>query len=137
MSTRSNIGVIHADETVTMIYCHSDGYLDGVGETLLEYYTEPEKVFQLIDLGSISQLGEEIGEKHDFDSHSHSSSWCLAYGRDRGEDGTEAMTYKNKELAKKEMEEYLYLFNPSTKEWIVSDHEEPFVALTKELVESQ
>ena len=33
MSTRSNIGIINADGSVTAIYCHNDGYPSGVGKT--------------------------------------------------------------------------------------------------------
>lgn len=86
------------------IYCHSDGYLRGVGVTLLAHYSTPEKVAQLIALGDLSALGEEIGEKHDFDwRHTGRPSgesfdamvarwqadprarYCRAYHRDRGE----------------------------------------------------
>jgi hypothetical protein len=47
------------------IYCLWDGYLEGVGAILQQYYTDPTKLDQLIRLGDISSLGAEIGERHD------------------------------------------------------------------------
>lgn len=56
MSTRSRIGVLEADGTVTSIYCHFDGYLRGVGATLLESYSDGRKVRALMRRGCISVL---------------------------------------------------------------------------------
>ena len=36
MSTRSYIGKKHNDDTFTAIYCHFDGYPEGVGQTLVD-----------------------------------------------------------------------------------------------------
>lgn len=124
MSTRSLIGRQNADGSISAIYCHSDGYLEGVGQNLVQYWTDPAKVDALIQLGSLSSLGREIGEQHDFDSHSdwrtddantpRGKGWCLAYGRDRGEDNTEAVTYTSREDFYRQGAEYwaehLYLF---------------------------
>jgi hypothetical protein len=88
MSTRSLIGLLNADKSVTHIYCHFDGYPDGVGQTLLDHYTDFRKIKELIALGDLSILGSEIGERHSFDGHHNNevaSTWCLAYGRDRNE----------------------------------------------------
>ena len=41
------------------IYCHFDGYIAGVGKTLLNHYTDPEKVNDLMRLGDLSSLGKE------------------------------------------------------------------------------
>lgn len=104
MSTRSAIGRLNADGTVHAIYCHFDGYPEGVGVKLARHYQDAAKVDQLIGLGDLSSLGSEIGEKHDFDWKSgyyHRDAYaetkndprnamCRAYGRDRGERGTEA-----------------------------------------------
>lgn len=83
MATRSTIAKLNPDGTVTSIYCHWDGYPDGVGATLEEHYTDLAKIRQLLALGDISILAEEIGEQHDFDNPT--DGWTLAYGRDRGE----------------------------------------------------
>jgi hypothetical protein len=58
MATRSRIAIENQDGTVTSIYCHFDGYIDGVGKILQENYNTREKMEQLIDLGDISSLGK-------------------------------------------------------------------------------
>ncbi len=84
MSTRSRIAVKQEDGSYTSIYCHFDGYPTGVGKILTTFYTDPAKVEQLIELGSLSSIGPEIGAQHPFDDDSGIySTWCRAYGRDR------------------------------------------------------
>ena len=83
MATRSTIAMEFNDGTVKQVYCHWDGYLAGVGKTLVEHYTSPEKVDALLNEGSISVLGQEIGEKHSFDGGNNDV--CTFYTRDRGD----------------------------------------------------
>lgn len=45
MSTNSTISIKRADGTQTSIYCHWDGYIEGVGVTLQLAYNTAEKVF--------------------------------------------------------------------------------------------
>ena len=85
MATRSLIGKLNSDNTVNYIYCHWDGYPSHNGAILHEHYNTPEKVDTLLALGDLSSLGNEIGEKHDFDNKPN-KDWCTAYGRDREED---------------------------------------------------
>ena len=93
MSTRSTIA-IEQDGKVTAIYCHFDGYKEGVGATLENYYQDKEKIQQLMDLGNLSALSREIGDKQDFNNREdNNEDWCLAYGRDRGETGQEARVF--------------------------------------------
>lgn len=80
MATRSTIALEFDDGTVKQIYVHWDGYLAGNGETLLNNYKTPEAVSELISMGNISSLSENI-EKTVF------------YGRDRGETGEEPNNY--------------------------------------------
>ena len=89
MATRSRIGYQYEDGSIKSIYCHFDGYPSYVGKMLEEHYSNPQKIRELIELGDISQLKPEIGEKQDFNNPT-SKDWCLAYGRDRGEEGCEA-----------------------------------------------
>lgn len=107
MSTRSNIAIENEDGTVTFIYCHFDGYLDGVGQVLYEDYQDAEKIRQLMALGDISSLESEIGEKHDFDTRDQNQT--TAYGRDRGETGTEANTCSLTELLE-DHQEFFYVY---------------------------
>ena len=95
MSTRSCIGFVGRDDSGTVasvrgVYCHWDGYLEWNGRILAEHYDTAEKVNALLDLGYISVLRNEIGEKHDFenfdrDAPQRVNGWTTAYRRDRGE----------------------------------------------------
>lgn len=63
MATRSFISKRNQDAgSYDGVYCHWDGYPDGVGATLKEYYTTSKKVEALIDGGSISELGSTVEE---------------------------------------------------------------------------
>ena len=79
------------------IYCHSDGYPPHHWPMLTRHYMDKAKVAELIALGDLSCLGEEIGERHDFDSRQswpkEAERWCLAYKRDRAEDDVEPQTH--------------------------------------------
>lgn len=88
MATRSTIAR-KVGEQIQSIYCHWDGYPRHAGRILEEHYTTPEKIDALMALGDLSVLGAEIGSKKDFDNDALDDE-CLAYGRDRGEQGTEA-----------------------------------------------
>jgi hypothetical protein len=72
MATRCRIAIENESGIVKSIYCHFDGYIDGVGKVLFEHY-DKEKLEKLIELGDISVLGT-------------STENTIAYCRDRGED---------------------------------------------------
>lgn len=80
MSTNSIIGVMHGDRC-KYIYCHWDGYLSHNGKILLEHY-DSAKANQLVALGNLSILAQDIGNKHPFDNHAEFDNMCLFYGRD-------------------------------------------------------
>lgn len=98
MSTRARIG-IPTPEGVESIYVHFDGYPEGVGEKLATHWVTSDKVRELIDLGDLSILGEDVGEKHPFHiDHGTQATeaelrMCLAYGRDRGEQDVGSKTH--------------------------------------------
>lgn len=115
MSTRSRIGIANEDGTVTSIYCHYDGYPQHNGKILTKHWTDTGKVRQLMSLGDISVLSKEIGEQQDFNDRSN-KDWCLAYGRDRGEPGTEAMEHHSIPYFLYNGGEYNYLFSEG--KWI-------------------
>jgi len=120
MATRSNIAYKTPEGKIRSIYCHWDGYPEHNGEMLNRYYTDPAKVAALIELGSLSSLRPELGEKQDFDDRSsQKDDWCLAYHRDRGEQLV-ISEYDDIPSWIEDMEEYAYLFDG--KEWIVNDH---------------
>jgi hypothetical protein len=109
MATRSYIGVRNLDASVDYIYCHFDGYPDHNGKILTEHYADMDKVNALMKLGDLSVLGEQIGEKHDFNKRTR--GWCLAYGRDRGESNVSVRTGNYKELINDQNVDYVYVFD--------------------------
>lgn len=129
MGTRSRIGVMHGN-LVKSIYCHWDGYLEGVGETLLEHY-DSAGANHLVALGDMSSLQADIGEKHAFskyDEHNvevrvHNDNWCVFYGRDRGEKGVEHKVAHSFEELLEQCDncgaEYYYIMRDGT--WYVGD----------------
>jgi hypothetical protein len=128
MGTRSSIA-IKTEDGIKAIYCHWDGYVDHNGKILKEFYNTTDKVKELIALGDLSSLGTEIGDVHPFDKKHEepeldlTNNWCMAYGRDRGETGTEAQTFESiSNWVEAEAErwcEYFYLFDGQ--DWIVSN----------------
>jgi len=113
MATRSTIGMVQEGGTIRSIYCHFDGYPKGVGVTLKNCYNDTITIENLLDLGDLSVLDVEIGEKQDFDQRTEGH--CLFYGRDRGEDGIDALVHANVEewlgFRKGNCCEYGYLWN--------------------------
>lgn len=87
MSTNGIIAMQREDGSIEGIYCHWDCHLEGVGRTLLGHY-DLEKTRKLMDLGSLSSLGEEIdppeGAEHSYDHPFPGVT--IAYHRDRGEE---------------------------------------------------
>lgn len=92
MGTRSRIGIVNGDATITSIYCHWDGYPECVGHKLINNYQTTDRVRDLVALGDLSSLGDKIGEKIDFENCGARSDQCVAYLRDRGEH-TPALTH--------------------------------------------
>tara|TARA_R100000231_G_C5310219_1_gene160210 strand:- start:126 stop:572 length:447 start_codon:yes stop_codon:yes gene_type:complete len=72
MSTRSRIAIQKEDGGVASIYCHFDGYINGVGKTLKKHYNDEEKATNLIEGGDISVL--------------KNSTDTTVYYKDRGDD---------------------------------------------------
>ena len=117
MSTRAAIGMRLADGTIKAIYCHNDGYPGWTGAILGGWYTDPQKVKALIDLGSLSILGEKLepapGAPHTYDNPQ--ADVTIAYHRDRNDPLQPAVSFASiEEYVAKTPEdfwaEYLYLF---------------------------
>ena len=120
MATRSRIGLKLDDGTIKQVYCHWDGYVEGVGLTLVENYNTIDKVEELINLGDISSLGFKLStdEPHTFDNPAQGVT--VAYNRDRGESGVEAQTLTMDEwmsVAYSSPIDFYYLFSDG--EWWV------------------
>ena len=112
MSTNCSIGILNEDKSVSFIYCHFDGYIEGAGLKLYKCYTSSQKINELIKLGDVSSIGEYIGIKHDFNNCPNDI--CNFYGRDHGEtnvDSINIMTEKEYwDPTDYDHEEYQYLF---------------------------
>jgi hypothetical protein len=120
MATRSNIAMKTKDGKIVSVYCHWDGYVANNGRILLENYADISKIEALVALGSISSLGEQIGEQQDFmDRDTQKDEWTLFYSRDRGEQ-LSIQEYADIPSWIADMEEYAYLWNGT--EWLVNDH---------------
>lgn len=62
MSTRSNIMYQQQSGEVLSAYCHMDGYLTGVGKSLLTYYNNDKMAHKLVANGYISSICPTIDE---------------------------------------------------------------------------
>jgi len=114
MSTRCRIAYRRPDNTVVSIYCHHDGYPDGVGQMLKDFYTDSDIIEQLMALGDLSSLGEKpVSDPKAWTDHTIDTTKCVAY-KDRGENTpaqvhTGLKEYLN-DLKDGLQEEYNYLF---------------------------
>ena len=130
MATRSYIGVKNTNGTVDYTYCHFDGYPEHNGKILTENYTSMDKVKALMELGDLSILGGEIGEKQDFNNRStQNSNWCLAYGRDRGEKNVSVKTGDYNKLIKDQSVDYVYIFDGEYWECFSTDNSSVLINL--------
>jgi hypothetical protein len=138
MATRSAIGIKHGDR-IKSIYAHWDGYIEHTGAILHVYYQDSIKVNKLISMGDMSNIGADIGEKHDFDKPAEympdgTAEQCTFYNRDRGEDApfesfdTEANFLDYYDACGCE---YYYLYDHGV--WYVSKYREEFKPLHEEL----
>lgn len=117
MATRSNIGIEYPNGRIVFVYCHFDGYLEGNGQVLFDNYKNAESVEELIALGEISALGNDISSTKD-------------YHRWRGEE-IHIRETKDRDSAKQQ--EYCYIFSVKDKQWYVKGHECDWTPLEKAL----
>ena len=121
MATRSTIAIKEEDGKVKGIYCHWDGYINSNGKILMNHYSDVDKIRQLINIGDLSSLDKEIGEKHDFDKPPEGV--CNFYSRDWEEENTdpieaESLTDFYKKGGK---EEYNYVYSVKDGQWYVDN----------------
>ena len=122
MATRSRIGIINKGEVVAdTVYCHWDGYTKFVGAILKLYYTDVDKIKELISGGDLSSISKFIGEKHDFEKRNEYEDWCTYYKRDRGEEGVDPQWLDPSKFWGNSGEEYNYLYKVETGKWYYRD----------------
>jgi len=129
MSTRSFIAFTNGDINYTAVYCHSDGYTEGVGQMLHTYYNSPVAARDLVYLGDLSRVGplsEPIpGNPHSFDNPANGVT--VAYYRDRDEDWEKVKpkTFEGYDSlldgTKRCGAEYLYIYDTQTQAWGVTE----------------
>jgi len=139
MSTRSYISKKQSDDSFKAIYCHFDGYPEGVGAVLTNTFKDDVKVDKLLELGSLSYLGSDIDELNDFNNPNPDQSVTMAYHRDRGED-LEIKEFSNLEEMLEFFEgswgEYLYVYENGT--WLVKNYtDDYFTAIEEALNEDE
>lgn len=131
MSTRSDIIVHRADGKWARVYCHFDGYLEGVGQTLFEHYNDQGKAEALIEPGDMSSLSEKCDKPEGHSYESGVDGYTVYYGRDRGETGTETQVFDSLAEAwpaEDTWTEFTYVFaaddtHPEPR-WMVGDPDE-------------
>jgi hypothetical protein len=140
MATRSTIALEFADGTVQQVYSHWDGYLEHNGRLLVKHYSDPFKLRDLIDLGDVSSLKEEIGTQHafsQFDTEMNADEYdalygnmTTFYGRDRGEQGTGAKKFADYADYEANFihEEYAYILRRDGN-WYVKQYSKDFELL--------
>ena len=101
MGTRSFIGKLNKDDTITAVYCHFDGYPEHNGKVLINSYITESAVDSLINGGDMSSLGATLDE-------------CSFY-KNLGDRHVDAKTYSSfDEFIRDGREvwaEFFYLFN--------------------------
>ena len=125
MSTRSNIAIQLEDDKFKVIYCHSDGYLTYNGAMLLKHYNTRDKIEELVKLGDLSCLAPQINpdpnKPHSFEYENRQDNVCVAYGRDRNEENTQARILSKDEMFSNGWIEFFYVFTLDDK-WKYYDY---------------
>ena len=123
MGTRSTIALFDKEGSVKSVYVHWDGYISNNGVILYRHYKNINKVRQLIELGSISSLKEEVipplGVEHNLDKpYIGVTSF---YGRDGKEDDNNASCFSSLQdfFTNNDFQEYNYVFKEESNQWYV------------------
>lgn len=109
MATRSRIAVEIEEGEVLSVYCHNDGYLEGVGERLLNLFpngTDPSEVLEFIEEGDRSTVD-------------------LSYNEWRGEDCPPQEHKSVDDFFDGDIEPFGYLYTQEG-EWLVKEKYGPY-----------
>jgi len=108
---------------------HFDGYPEGVGAVLIQHYTDPLKVMELVKYGAMSSIGKEV---HPDPQGPHSfgnpqEDVCVFYGRDREDDDCAPGTAESLEEFWQGVRgdvfiEYVYTFDVTASKWTVDEN---------------
>ena len=130
MSTRSRIGILKDNGSIESIYCHLDGYPEWVGKKLYRYYNNPERIKNLIKLGDISHLENNLEPnpemEHKFGHDTEQKNVVVAYHRDRNEDWKFVKPLFSKDIKEFEKfcldsdQEFAYLYDEKNSKFLWS-----------------
>lgn len=121
MSTHSTISVVLPNGRVRTVYCHFDGYLMGVGRTLLSFWNTQELAEQITSIGDMNDLGQRIDPIGYHTFLNPESGTCVFFGRDNKELNCEPRLWisLSEYYLIAQFEDYNYLFNDGV--WHVSE----------------
>jgi len=112
MATRSMVGMKTESGEVVASYVHFDGYLSGVGRTLVEHYTDPKVVKDLCEIGYLRSLKDSLDESY------ATSGWV-------NEDSVYAMYLDDSDYLEEAWDNYgvdfIYLYDNGT--WYYAMHD--------------
>lgn len=140
MSTRSYIAEELKDGKYKVIYCHFDGYLEHNGEILVNHYKDRKKIEELLTLGDLSSLAENINpdptKEHSYEYGKRQENVCVSYNRDRQDNDpeNEAQILTKEEMFKNYWIEYFYIFTLDNK-WKYYDYQHKELKDVKEDLE--
>lgn len=117
MATRSRIAVELEDGKVLSVYCHSDGYIDGVGKALMNAFPD----------------GTDSSKIKDYIEEGDRSSVDLSYKEWRDEDCPPQENQTLKGFFNGDIEEYGYLYTKSGT-WLVKHYKAPVAHLLRQEV---
>ena len=92
MATRSRIGLMLEDGTIKHSYCHYDGYPEGVGYTLVQNYSDIDKVKELLSFGDMSFIAPKVNPEGEHSFNNPEKDVTVFYGRDRGDADIDSVT---------------------------------------------
>jgi len=113
MLTRCIICIPKGDG-IHVVYCHSDGYPEGVGKCLASFYNSFQLACGVVGLGDLSTLGDSVDSTY-------------AYHRNRGDswEDCQPLVYVNTEevyeTAKDSDANYIYMWDLLNSRWTVHD----------------
>lgn len=116
MATRSRIGFETASGAVTHIYCHFDGYIEGVGLALIEDHNDVNKAHSLVSGGACRSIlnrvvdgPREVVRFYPTEGHRPLAGLEAKWSKDR-------KTYKQD--GAEQYEEYQYLWDSRKACWL-------------------
>lgn len=123
MATRSAIGIRLNNGKIKAVYCHYDGYPEGVGKTLVENYDGKTNATKLISLGDISILDKNMTKPAGHSFNKPVEGYSVFYGRDRGEKNTKAKIYDSVKDIFHKMPSLFYVYVLENNQWMYASED--------------